>query len=212
MSGLHRPVVVDTRAANLHDTRLTVRCVPGALVSPMDAGSLCRKVSTLFENQGATVQTTVGVGSADSLFVEAPSGEAAAPAADLIVELRSRQVHQANHPLSWVLSVFTFTLLPAVTESSFAQDVVIRDASGFVLVSDSLEGRLITRYGAGPWVGNAVLDLAREKENRLGGDTAERDLSTDLYRQLSQLVFNARVHWQVLEESAARRGVGGATP
>lgn len=199
LSGFHRPVIVDPQAANLTDVDVTVRCFPSDLITPLDASQLCDKVGALFEQQGARVRTGVGLGDLDEAGFAGPVD--AASRLELQVELRSRRVHQANHPLSWVLCIGTFTLLPAVTESSFAQDVSIRDGTGFLLLTDTLEGRLVERFGFGTWAGNALLDPLREKENRLGGDAAQEDLSWDLYRQLSQLVFNAKIHGQVLQES-----------
>ena len=44
----------------------------------------------------------------------------------------------------------------------------------------------------------------RIASDRLTAETVRRDLSTDLYRQLSQLVFNAKMQWQVLHQGARR--------
>ncbi|MEQ1503983.1 MAG: hypothetical protein ABMB14_17205 [Myxococcota bacterium] len=245
MSGLHRPVVVNTQLANFHDLAVTVRCVPEDLLAE-DAGLLCQKVGTLLENQGAKVSTTTsavpdpvevaglelpaadgaldlpglggdldapdgtttgGEGSAPRTGQADGPGAVAAPGSRLAVELRARQVHKANNLLSWAICIASFTLVPAVTETTFAQDVVVRDADGFLLVSDSLEGRLINRFGAGPWIGNALMNVGiRDPEDRLTADTVRRDLSTDLYRQLSQLVFNAEMQGQVLRQIPTGRG------
>lgn len=201
LSGLHRPVIVDPQAPNLADVRLTVHCIPGGLLTQADAGLLCDRVTTLFENQGATVRAIDTVGIADDGLQDrpAPDEQAPEPRTDLLLELRARRVHQSNHPISWALCAVSFTILPGLTELSFAQDVTIRDGSGFLLVSDTLEGRVMTRFGAGTWVGNKLMDaLVREKEDRIASDTAEQDLSADFYGQLSQLTFNARVHRDVL--------------
>ncbi len=207
MSGLHRPAVVDPQAANFEDLRLTVHCVPGGLLSRGDASSLCRKVGTLFENQGAQVTIIDTVGRSDAIeegLTEEAGEESSEPQTDLTLELRARKLHEATHPLSWVLCIGTLTLLPGITEATFAQDVSIRDGNGFLLVSDSLEGRMVERFGGGPWVGNWLLDVVwRDKEDRLTGGAADRDLSADLYQQLSQLTFNAKMQWQVLRESEA---------
>lgn len=211
MSGLHRPVVVDPTLANFQDLRLAVHCVPEDLLNPADAAALCQKVETLFENQGAEV-TTAGMDSVDDTGQEeegtAPADDA--PTTDLTLELRAHRVHQANNLLSWALCIGTFTLVPAVTESTFAQDVVIRDGTGFLLVSDSLEGRLVLRFGAGTWVANKLLDLAwRDDADKLTGDAFNHDLSTDLYRQLSQMMFNAEMQWQILQQAPSARATRG---
>jgi len=206
MSGLQAPVVVDPTVRNFEDVRMTVHCVPGAFLSRQENSALCRKVGALFEIQGAQVRTIDTIGRAeDELEGEPPDGPAAPasePPTDLTLELRARELHEAKNPMSWLISIGTFTLLPGVSESTFAQDVVIRDSSGFLLVSDSLEGRVMLRFGLGSWLGTAVSDLGREKDERLIGRAADQDLSEDLYGQLSQLAFNAKVQWQILRESA----------
>jgi len=204
MSGLHDPIVVDPRAPNFKDVRLTVHCVPGDYLTRSETSALCRKVGTLFENQGAVVRTVDSVGRADD---ELQDGEKRAiePTTDLTLELRSRKVHKSNHPLSWALTIASFTALPGVSEYTFAQDVSIRDESGFLLVSDSLKGRVIRRFGFGPWLGNALADIAKEKGERITGGASDRDLSEDMYGQLSQMTFNAKMQWEVLRESAPVR-------
>ncbi len=198
MSGLHRPVVVDPQAANLVGLRVVVHCLPGELLSIQDANVLCRNVGLLLSNQGAdahTFATARALGASDTLDGEGEEAEGA----ELIVELRSRLVHESNDPILWTLCYLTFTIIPAVTESTFAQDITIRDGEGFLLVTDTLQGRIVRRFGVTSWVGNKALDLIwRDEEDRLTGDAASRDLSSDLYRQLSQLVFNARMQREVL--------------
>jgi hypothetical protein len=206
LSGLHRPVVVDPQAANFQDLRLLVVCPPGGLVSPGEAQVLCERVGKLFENQGATVTTATDGRPGDPGLeqdpAEANAAVAAAPTTDLVLELRAHQIHTTNDPLSWVLCLATATLVPAYSESTFAQDVVIRDATGFLLVSDVLEGRIVRTFGLGTWAGNKLLDLVwRKKEDELSTKAVHADLSADLYGQLSQLVFNAKMRWQVLQEA-----------
>lgn len=204
LSGLHRPVVIDTGLANFEGVRLAIYCPAGDGLNPSEAASLCRKVGVLFQNQGAEVSTSIrdnrfrddGIGEGQAAAEEAPT--------DLVLELRSRELHESNDPLSWLLCAGTFTLVPAVTEFSFAQDVIIRDGDGFVLLSDTLQGRIIRRFGAGAWAGNKVLDLIwRDDEDELLGDAAKRELSQDLYQQLSQLVFNATMRLDVLKRAPA---------
>lgn len=209
MSGLHRPVVVDPQLANFQDLNLVVRCIPEDLLTIQDASVLCRKVGTLFENQGARVTTSATAsgapeddGEPTAEGTRAAGAPGSAAATDLTLELRARRVHSDNSMVSWAICIASFTLVPAVSESTFAQDVVIRDGNGFLLVSDSLEGRLVQRFGAGTWIGNKFLDLVtRDRADELAGDAASRDLSSDLYRQLSQMVFNAEMQRQILEQA-----------
>lgn len=218
ISGLHRPVVVDPQAANFPDLRLTVVCLPSDYVTPGEARLLCQRVGKLFENQGARVTTlTTNLRVGDDVAAEDPveggGAVAAEPTTDLVLELRARRLHTNNNPLSWVVCFATATLVPAVTENTFAQDVVIRDGTGFLLVSDTLQGRLVRTFGLGTWAGNKLADLFwRAKEDELSGDAAHHDLSADLYRQLSQLVLNAQMRWRVLQEATPSGRATVATP
>jgi len=213
VSGLSQPVVVDPRLANFQDVRLAVYCPPGDLVNAVEARALCRKVGILFENQGAQVTTyttdrRVGDNSlGDELRDDSADASIEAPPIDLSLELRGREVQAGNDHLSWVLFIATFTLVPGVTEFTFAQDVVVRDANGFLLASDSMQGRIVRYAGAGTFVTNKILDLIwRDEEDHIIGDKPHSELSADFYGQLSQLTFNAKMRWQVLQEasSAAR--------
>ena len=205
LSGLHRPIVVDPQALNFTDLRLTVVCPAGALVARSEARMLCDKVGKLFENQGARVTTITDRG----VYGREPEEDPAEPdpvvdasTTDLVLELRANELHTTNDALSWVLCLGTGTLVPAYTESTFAQDVVIRDGTGFLLVSDRLEGRIVRTFGLGAWAGNTFLDLVwRKKEDELNAKAVYADVSADLYGQLSQLVLNAKMRWQVLEEA-----------
>lgn len=203
LSGLHRPVVVDTQASNFEDLRLTVVCPPGKLVTAEEAEVLCDRVSKLFQNQGATVTTSAGRGVIEEGLGEEDAGAttAAAPTTDLVLELRSREIHRSNNPLSWALCIGSATLIPMVNESTFAQDVVVRDATGFLLASDRLEGRIVRTVGVTNWVGNKLLDLGRKDEDKSKDDAVHAALSADLYGQLSQLVYNAKMRWMVLQEA-----------
>lgn len=215
MSGFHRPLVVDVTRQNFLEAAVDVHCLRGPLLSGAEAQRLCQRVGTLLENQGADVRAYVSGSREDAPSAaaraapdpEEPAEEAviaeteADPPARLTLELRARETHTSTHPISWILFVGSFTLAPGVIESSFAQDVVIRDGSGFLLLSDTLEGRLVTRYGVGPWVGNQLLNLTRQKGEKLDKEVASRDLSNDLYGQLSQDVFNAWMHARVLEQA-----------
>ena len=128
---------------------------------------------------------------------EEPATEA--PKTDLLLELSARVVHKNNDPLSWILCFASGTLVPAVTESTFAQDVVVRDGTGFLLIQDTMEGRIVRTFGLGTWVGNKVLDwVVRPKADEMNDKATHARLSADLYAQLSQLVFNAKKRWEVL--------------
>lgn len=204
LSGLHRPVVVDPQLPNLRDVNLAVYCVPGDYLAPEETRRLCRRVGALFENQGALVSTYTQDRRAPQEELETPASgdDQTGPRTDLTLELRSRETHSNRNPLSVVLCWATFSMVPAVTETSFAQDVVIRDGTGFLLVSDTLQGRLVRYFGLGTWAVNKAMDLTwRDEADRLSGDAASQDLSDDMYRQLSQLMFNAKMQWEVLQEA-----------
>ena len=202
LSGLQRPAIVDPRLANFEGMRLLVRCFPGDYASVQDSDLLCRKVGTLFRNQGAQVQT-------DLRRSNRSPQEAFRP--DLIIELSSRLLHKESSGPLWAVTVLTLSLVPAYAEYSVAQDVTIRDASGFLLASDSLKARFIEYYGAGIWSVNWALDtLVRSPEEKLSGDAPAQDFSRDFYAQLSQLAFNARVRSDVLRSFEPPAQTGSA--
>ena len=210
LSGLHDPHVVDTRLQNFPDVVVSVHCVPSQYLNRTENTKLCRRIGTLLENQGAVVQIFINPRRAkqddDALL---PPDNAGMPVEDrtrLVMELRARKVHASRHPLTWGMFWVSFGVLTGVTEETFAQDVEIRDESGFLLVRDTLEGRIVNRFGAGAWAGNKLLDwTVREPEERLTGDAINRDISADLYGQLSQMLFNAKVQQVVLEEASRGR-------
>jgi len=210
LRGLNTPVVIDTQVENLAGVRLTVRCVPGEMLDRASADVLCQKVGVVFENQGARV-TTIATASGDEGGMEEPPAPApeTMPETDLLLELRTRVVHHANNPVMWVLCVVSLTIIPASNEYTFAHDVVIRDGTGFLLAEETLQGRMVTQFGIAAWVGNALLNAFwRAPEDELTYETMRHDLSTDLYRQLSQAVFNAKMQWLVLQQTppaAARK-------
>jgi hypothetical protein len=217
LSGLQRPTVIDIQAPNLEGLRLRVDCVIGDFLDRREAETLCRRVSALFTNQGAKVSTTFDLDAAaperaaGKSRAAAPPPAESAPAAsvrpsyDLSVQLSTRLLHEETNQLLWVLSFMTFTLAPATAEYTFAQDVLVRDETGFLLASETLTARLVRHFGLGYWGLNRVLDWTREEPDRLFGDAGVRRLSRDFYRQLSQLLFNARMRLDVL--SASRGGV-----
>ncbi len=210
MSGLHRPVIIDPqRETNFDDLAVQVTCVPKELLSLQQASALCQKVGVLFENQGALVTTSVGgpPDEGDDDDDDDDASDEQAPRDLLRLELRARQIHQARHPLTWAAMLASFTLVPAFTEFTFEQDVVVRDGSGSLLATDTLRGRVVHYYGFGAWFSNKVLDwTVREDADEVVGDHADRALSDDLYRQLSQTVFNAKIQQSTLRvPSEARR-------
>lgn len=174
MSALHRPVAINTDYANFAGLELEIHCLPGPVLDEDEAADLCQKLSRLFENQGAVVQTRTTLGrvaneDGELSGARPTAGEGRATArTSLGLRLSSRLLHEES---SWVFPWVT-------TEYTFAQDVVIRDETGFLLVKDSLTARLVRRVG-------------------LFGDAGE-ELTRDLYGQLSQLTLNARMRRRVL--------------
>lgn len=192
--GLQRPVVLRTDAANFEGQRILVRCVPNDYMDSSEMDGLCGLVRTAFSNQGAEVEVEVPRDGA----VREDSEERPSPK-DLTIELSSRLLHEDNPPILWFLSYITLTLVPVITEFSFAQDVRITDGDGGLLVSDSLQGRFIKYIGAGVWAVNGLLDLAvRKEDEKINENTLKDDFSRDFYGQLSQLAFHARKRSQVL--------------
>lgn len=190
---------MDPYAQNLVGVGLTVRCFSGELLSIQEAGALCSKVGALFELQGAEVSLVLGAQPPS----EPPSAELRT---QLTVELRARELSASNDPLRWAACYASYSIIPAMTEQSFAQDVVVRDADGFLLAEASLQGRVVRYVGLGAWAGNTAMNyLVREEEDRILPETASEHLSEDLYRQLSQLVYNAKVQSELLRPARAGR-------
>jgi hypothetical protein len=193
LMSLQRPVVVDPQLANFRGRRVLVRCVSDANLKPSDAQALCLKLRGLFAVQGAEVTVEVPV---EGMPGGARSSDLRP---DLTIDLRSRLLHEGNNKLLWILSVASLTLVPTIAELTFAQDVTIRDSSGFVLASDSLQGRFINYFGFGVWAVNSTLDfLVRTPEEKLTGRQAHQEFTRDFYRQISQLAFDAHMRSLVL--------------
>ncbi|MEQ9498562.1 MAG: hypothetical protein RIT81_16925 [Deltaproteobacteria bacterium] len=229
LSGMHDPVVVDPTLGNLHDVRILVHCVPQEILDG-EAGLLCQRIKTLFENQGAEVRTVTSIGrSAEDETFEAPveaepsKPEQAEPGSEaktegakeekappprirphLIVELRARHLHEhVDYPM-WTLSWFTGTLAPGISENTFVQEVVIRGPRGSLLGQGELKGRIVRYFGLGYWAVNGLLDLLfRDDDEELSDSNLSDQLSTDLYGQLSQMVFNANMRRRVLDPEAS---------
>ena len=204
---LQRPTTIDTQTTNFAGQRILVRCVPSEDIGPDDAQALCQKVRTLFTNQGAEVQVEVLRGSAAANEVDV----AAEP--NLIIDLRTRILSTKSSVWLGVLSFLTFTLVPNVEEYSFAQDVTMRDGSGFALAKETMEARFVHYFGFGVWAVNGALDfLVRAEDEKLGGgDVAKKDFSRDFYRQLSQVAFHANMRALVMR-SFEEAPSGGKPP
>lgn len=192
LSALQRPVVVDPRVANFEGARVLVRCHPSDDLPRDGAELLCRKVSTLFRNQGAHVDVDIPTdGSAGRSNEDVQ--------AEIVLDVKSKLLHQESSALLAVASVFTLTLVPSFREESYSQEVTLRDGQGSLLASDVFTSRFLHYTGAGVWAVNWVVDLLVRPENeKLTGEVAHQRFSRDLYGQLSQLLFNARVRAQVL--------------
>lgn len=214
VTALQRPPSVDPSAQNLAGLHVLVRCVPSEGADQGESSELCQNMSALYSNQGARVDTEVpdeqGLGiernEAEGPEQWAQPGQAAAPPSrpDLIVELKARRVHEDNSAALWVLCLATFTLVPAITEATFAQEVMIRDADGFLLVSDTLQARFIRYFGLAYWGINGLLDLiVRPKGEGLTGNNHKRDFSRDFHGQMSQLAFHAVTRAKILQSFAA---------
>jgi len=208
LRGLHDPRIVDPTLPNFRGLSIDVYCVPSKELKPAQASMLCQRVGTLFENQAATVETfTVDPrvsGGDGGLGLEEDTNRAPA---DLVVELRTETVHKDPHPLSWSLCYITGTIVPAVRESTFTQKAVVRDADGFLLASSTYEGRIVSSFGIGTWGGNKLLDVTvRAPEDEITGEGAKKDLSTDMYEQLTQVVYNAKVRGELLSAPALSSG------
>ncbi len=221
MSGLHRPVIVDPQIANFQDLRIKAHCVPGEFMPRRQAEVLCRRMEALLTNQGAKVSTITTLGGLiDPEDEEEEEGEKKISQADkdnrskraqkhkefkhdLTVRIKARLIHEEENMALTTLFYVTGTLSPRIAEYTFAQDITIYDASGFLLGSDSLKGRFIEYTGIGIWGVNKILDwTVREDSEKLTGDQAKNDFSKDFYAQLSQMIFNANMQRRVLNSSA----------
>jgi hypothetical protein len=192
LTGLARPVAIDPTRENFAGQRIRVRCITGEALDEDDAEKLCRNQRALFEAQGAEVDTQVP---RDGVDLE----EKGAKPPDLIVELKARLLHKDSSPALWVLSVATLTLVPAIIDVTFAQDVTIRDPDGFLLVADSLQARFVTQVGIAVGAANLLMDwLVRPPKERLSTGAVQDDFSRDFHGQLSQLAFQARMRSWVM--------------
>ncbi|MBE2250719.1 MAG: hypothetical protein IAE78_14375 [Myxococcus sp.] len=207
--GLQRPIAVDPQTPDTFAaTRVLVRCHPAEGVEP---DVLCRNLRSSLSKQGATVTTEV---------VRPAARAAAATPSDAppqyIIDVTSKRLHQSEDALLALLCVFSFTLVPAVTEYTFGQDVSIRDAQGFVLAQQSYQERLVESFGLGVWALNGLIDLLiRPKSEQVTGDGYKAEFTRDLHGHLAQLLYNAKVRARVMNNFAPEpvaEKASGASP
>jgi hypothetical protein len=202
--GLQNPVAIEQRADNFKGLRLKINCLSGDYVDREDAQTLCRNTAKLLTNQGAIVRTgtTLGASSDEDFGSRKSVRQGRASDVDLEIDLSARSLHEDNSALMWVISLGTLTLIPQISESTFAQDVSIRDANGFLLATENWQARFVRYFGVAIWAVNALLDLTlRKPAEKLTGDAQAQDFSRDFYLQLTQLVFNAKSRWAVLNSN-----------
>ncbi len=210
VAALQRPVTVDPAAKNFDGVHLLVRCIPsGDGADHGESEDLCNNMNALYTNQGAKVDIEIpdeeGGGVTRAEGADAPTEKP-----DLIIELKARRIHSENSPILWFLCYASATLIPAITEATFAQEVSIRDADGFVLVNDTLQARFIRYFGLAYWAVNGLLDLiVRPKGEGLIGNNHKTDFSRDFHGQMSQLAFHATMRAKVLKSF---EGEGVAVP
>jgi hypothetical protein len=191
LSGLTRPVALDIAVANFERQRILIRCFPGDYLDAASSQKLCRSLQTVFTNQGAEVDVEVPR-DGDTL----PEAAGRAPP-DLVVDLRSRLIHRGSDGvLMFFLSLMTMTVVPMMSEQTFAQEVIVRDPSGFLLANETYEARLLEYVGVALW----AVRKAAENLDRSGAPpfNARAELSNDFYAQLCQLTFHARMRRDVM--------------
>lgn len=195
--GLQRPIAVDPQSPkNFEATRVLVRCHPAEGVEP---DVLCRNLRSSLSKQGATVTTEV----------VRPSGKIAASAQNdtppqFIIDVTSKLIHQRDDTLLSILNIISLTLVPAISEATYGQDIRIRDAQGFVLAEQSLQERFVQSFGLGVWALNGIIDLLiRPRSEQVTGDGYKEEFTRDLHGHLAQLLYNARVRARVMNSFEA---------
>ena len=195
---------------NLGGVDLRLRCAPSSYLTVGESAVLCRKLTSLFETQGARVRNLNDLGGLEDdeeeealLAEDGPPREAGEEPIELEVEVKSRLV---NRDLSRLfLSIASFTAVPMIREETFAQDITVRGRDGFLLLQESLQGRIVARGGVGIWAGNGIVQLFRSRKEREARKFKEA-LSADLYGRMSQVVFDARIRAEVLQTPRTPRG------
>ena len=210
MGALQRPTLVSAGGSSLADTRVYVRCHPDdKYLPPGDAERVCRQLSTALRRQGADTETTVPRGRDDSGPAQAFDGQGA----DLTVDIRSRTEHAYDYPLLAWPAVLTCTTIPVIEEETYAQDIEVRGRSMTVLASQTLRARFVTYTGWAVWSFNQLADFFfRDDQNDLSGDIGKKEFSSDFYRQISQLTFNARVRSDLLGLTTSTRALPAVLP
>ena len=141
---------------------------------------LCDRLAQLFENQGATVRTKLYAsddGPTNGALTPQTSDDTSAASSTpstmaLNVEVRTRLVH---------VDVIDYIIWDQTVDYTFAQDITIRDETGFLLLRETLEGRFIQKLG-------------------FNSDAVDA-FSAHYYGQMSQLAFNAKMRRQMLNEN-----------
>lgn len=194
--GLQRPIAVDPQSPNTFtSTRVLLRCHPADGVEP---DVLCRNLRSSLTKQGATVTTEV----------VRPSARAAAATPSenppqYIIDITSKLIHQHDDFLLAVLCGLSFTLVPAISEMTYGQEISIRDAQGFMLAQQSLQERFVESFGLGVWALNGLIDLIiRPKDEQVTGDGYKAEFTRDLHGHLAQLLYNAKVRARVMNSFA----------
>lgn len=204
LSALRQPVGIDVRKANFEGMTIHLKCFSGALLQPEDADNLCRNVSEALERQSAKVQLDqpneedstaddTGKSEGETPPVAKPAGaQTGLPSSKLIVELSAKRVRILRNGWLGPLSFYTLTLVPQIEDFTDEQRIVVRDESGFVLADQSFQLRFIEYTGFGYLALNTIANfLFRSEEEQIVEGTADRLMTRDLHRQLSQVVMNA---------------------
>ena len=221
LSAIRQPVSIDIRKLNFEGFTLDIRCQSGALLGPEDANKLCRSVSADLERQGASVRTeevnlqvidrndpSENADSRQSSDKDAASQNDALKS-KLVVELSAKRVRYLKNSWYGPLSFYTLTLVPLVEDVTDEQRIIVRDESGFVLADQSFQIRFIEYWGLGYVALNAAANLLfRTDEEKITEGTAGQLMTTDLHRQLSQVVMNAGARQMALK-LATKKPSGG---
>lgn len=209
LSGLQSPILVDPQHPNFADAEITIYCKPGRQLNKTQANRLCQKLGMLYENQGAKVSTVanvVGGGSTGSSWGEAvsdtPQAQGDRPI-KLTIDVVGRRTDSTRYPFTWLVCLASATVLPGKMETSWAQDVTIRDETGYLLASETLHGRIVRRFGVGAFVGDKLVDVfMRKAKDEFTGNDGWRQMSRDLYGQMSQMAYNAKLQSKVMRQTA----------
>lgn len=203
--GLQQPIAIDPQdPGNFVATSVLVRCHSSEGV---EADVLCRNVRSSLSKQGATVATEVVKPQ------RASSTEKREVVPQYIIDVTSKVLHHEQSALMTLLCIASFTLVPAVADATYAQELTIRDSQGFLLAKDILQSRFIESFGLGVWAVNGLVDLiARPKNEQVTGDRYKEDFTRDFHGRLSQALHNAKVKTRVLESFSVAPAAAGKGP